>query len=621
MTSSTLTAARPAPESPQERARREAKIATLLGDADDELMGRAYDSRLAERLLGFVRPYRVRIFLAVISMIITTVLAVSGPWIIGQAIDQGLRAGNVAALRQWTLLFGVLAVFEWFFNRQRIMIMASVGTRVVSDMRSQLFRHLHSLSLNFHNNMSVGRLMSRLIGDVGVMQDFVTWSITGSARAIFYLIGISLAMLWMNWVLALVAFAVLPFMILLTNYWRHHVREAYRATRSRLSLINGYLNESIQGIRVTKSFNRESRNFAHFDDLNRSFFDANTQAARLSAIFFPGVDFMGSLATALVVGVGGWLVMRDALTAGTLVAFILYVDRFFEPVRELAQRYNTFQATMASCERIFALLDTPPDLADAPGAVELPPIRGRVDFAHVSFAYKDDEPVLEDVTLHAEPGQRIALVGETGAGKSTVIRLIARFFDVTGGSVVVDGFDVRDVTTASLRAQMGIVLQDTYLFGATIAENIRYGRLNATDDEVIAAARAVGADVFIERLPYNYFTVLEENGGNLSVGQRQVISFARALLAEPRILILDEATSSVDTATEKIIQQAMDTLMQGRTTFVIAHRLSTIVTADQIVVMDKGRIVERGTHAELLAQHGRYYNLYTMHWQQDSTAL
>lgn len=621
MTTTSFPVKRVRPDSPEERARREAKIKELLGDAEDEVLGRGYDSRLVGRLMGFVRPYRLRLVAAVIWMVATTLLAVASPWIIGQAIDQGLTAGSMADLRKWTLIYGAAAICEWFCNRQRIMIMAFVGTRVVSDMRSALFRHLHALSLNFHNNISVGRLMSRLIGDVGVMQDFVTWSITGSARAIFNLIGIGIAMLLLNWVLALVTFAVLPLMLILTNYWRSHVREAYRATRTRSSLINGYLNESIQGIRVTKSFNREPRNMAHFDDLNRSFFDANTRAARLSALFFPGVDFLGSLATALVVGVGGWLVTGQALTAGTLVAFILYVDRFFDPIRELAQRYNSFQATMASCERIFGLLDLQPDLHDKPGAILLPPVRGAVDFDDVSFHYKPDEPVLEHVTLHAEPGERVALVGETGAGKSTVIRLLARFFDVTGGRILIDGCDVRDVTIESLRSQLGIVLQDTYLFGATVMENIRYGRLDATDDEVIAAATAVGADEFIRRLPYSYFTLLQENGSNLSVGQRQVLAFARALLADPRILILDEATSSVDTATEKIIEQAMDTLMQGRTTFVIAHRLSTIVNADQIVVMDRGRIVEHGTHAQLLALRGRYYNLYTMQWSQDANSI
>ena len=413
----------------------------------------------------------------------------------------------------------------------------------------------------------------------------------------------------------------MPLMILLTNYWRKHVREAYRATRMRLALINGYLNESISGIRVTKSFTREQVNYRHFDDLNHSYLDANVEAARLTAIFFPGVDFIGSLATALVVGVGGWLVLGDALTAGTLVAFVLYVERFFDPIRDLAQRYNTFQATMAASERIFSLVDTAPDLVDSPTAQPLPPVRGQVEFDDVRFEYKDGEPVLRGVTLHAAPGQRIALVGETGAGKSTIIRLLARFFDVTGGAVRIDGYDVRDVTQASLHAQLGIVLQDTFLFTGTVGDNIRYGRLDATDDEVISAARSVGADTFISRLPEGYATEVGENGVNLSVGQRQLISFARALLADPRILILDEATSSVDTTTEKLIDQGLDALMQGRSSFVIAHRLSTVIDADQIVVIDGGRIVEQGTHGDLLARRGRYYKLYTMQWAQAETGF
>jgi ATP-binding cassette subfamily B protein/subfamily B ATP-binding cassette protein MsbA len=592
-------------------------------DQDDDVLGKAYDSRLVRRLIDFNMPYGRKIVAAVVFMIISSLMSVAGPWIIGKAIDEGIRMGDVGRLREWTLIFLAVSLIEWVTNRYRISLMAYVGTQVVADVRSALFRHLHSLSLNFHNNTSVGRLMSRLISDVGVMQEFITWTITGLTRSVFLLVGILIAMLSLNWQLTLVTFAVMPLMLLLTNYWRARVREAYRATRRWLSLINGYLNESISGIRVTKSFVREQQNFRHFDDLNRAYFDANVGAARLTAIFFPGVDFIGSLATALVVGVGGWLVLGDALTAGTLVAFVLYVERFFDPVRDLAQRYNTFQATMAASERLFSLLDTPSNLLDAPDAVVLPPIAGSVEFDDVSFEYQDDEPVLRHVTLRAAPGQRIALVGETGAGKSTVVRLLARFFDVTGGVVRIDGHDLRHVTQASLRSQLGIVLQDTFLFTGAIADNIRYGRLDAADAEVVAAAQAVGADEFIRRLPNGYATEVGENGVNLSAGQRQLVSFARALLADPRILILDEATSSVDTTTEKLIEQGLDRLLarsgptgSPRTSFVIAHRLSTIVDADQIVVMDRGQIVEQGTHTELLARRGRYFKLYTMQWAQ-----
>ncbi len=602
------------------RLERERRVQDLLPDEDNDL-GKAYDSRLVRRIAHHAAPYKYRLIAAVLLMAVSALLGASGPWIIGKAIDEGIRTSSLSTLQFWSALFIVVAVGEWLTNRERISLMAFVGTKIVADLREALFRHLHTLSLNFYNNYSVGRLMSRLISDVGVLQDFVSWSLTGLTRALFTLIGIIVAMLLLNWQLTLVSFAVLPFMFWLTNYWRKNVRSAYQATRQRLSLINGYLNESITGIRVTQSFAREARNFQHFDDLNSSYLEANLDAARLTALFFPGVDFMGALATALVVGVGGYLVLGDTLTAGTLIAFVFYVQRFFDPIRELAQRYNTFQSTMAASERVFRLLDTEPDLQDRPDAIDLPPISGAVNFQNVSFSYKNSEPVLRNINLSVAPGERVALVGETGAGKSTIIRLLARFFEVDDGVLLVDGFDIRQVTRASLRSQLGIVLQDTFLFSGNIADNIRYGQLEAGDEQVMAAAEAVGADAFIRRLPEGYQTNVGENGVNLSVGQRQMVSFARALLADPRILILDEATSSVDTATEQLIQQGLDRLMEGRTSFVIAHRLSTIVNADKIVVLDSGRIAEMGTHEELLRRRGRYYDLYTMQWAQGEVSL
>ncbi len=608
------------PATERERLRRERKIQDLLPDEDEALV-KTYDGRLVRRLMVYVRVYMREFVLSLLLIIVTSLMSVGTPWLIQRAIDDGIRAGNLGALRLWTFLFLGAIALEWVTNRARLTVMAYAGTRIVTDVRSQLFRHLHTLSLSFFNEYSVGRLMSRLISDVGVLQDFVTWSITGLARSVFVLLGIVIAMLILNWQLALVTFAVLPLMIGLTNYFRRYVRQAYRAARQRLSLLNGFLNESITGIRVTKSFAREQGNARHFSDLNRSYFDANVKTTQLAAIFFPGVDFIGSLATALVVGVGGWLILGDQLTAGVLAAFILWVERFFDPIRELSRRYYTFQAAMAASERLFALLDTEPDLQDAPRAVVLPPITGRVALENVHFHYKEDEPVLQGVSIRAEPGERIALVGETGAGKSTVIRLIARFFDVTDGAVRIDSYDVRDVTQASLRAQLGIVLQDTFLFDGTIRDNIRYGRLDATDAEVEAAAIAVGADGFIRKLPDGYNTEVGENGVNLSVGQRQIVSFARALLADPRILILDEATSSIDTATERQIQAGLERLLTGRTSFVIAHRLNTIVNSDTIVVLDQGRVLEAGSHEELLAQRGRYYQLYTMQWAVEGDVL
>ena len=468
-----------------------------------------------------------------------------------------------------------------------------------------------------------------MINDVGVLREFITWALLAVARDLFALVGIVIVMLSMNFRLSLITFTVIPIMIWGTTVFKRYARENYRQVRAAISWVNSVLAENINGVRVVQAFSREDINYHYFRDVvNQNNLDANLRAARVASTFPAMIDFLGAAATALVVWIGGLAVIRsvpgaaDAITPGVLVAFLLYISRFFDPIRDLSRRYDSFQSTMAGGERIFALLDEPVEVQDAPDAVQLPEIRGDVQFERVSFHYQDTDPlegdqlVLEDINLHIEPGQTVALVGETGAGKSTLIKLIARFHDPTQGQVLIDGLDLRRVTQNSLRSQMGIVLQDPFLFNGTVAENIRFGRLEASDEEVQAAAQAVGADEFIKRLSQGYDSPVEEGGAILSVGQRQLLSFARALLADPRILILDEATSSVDTQTERVIQEALARLLHGRTSFVIAHRLSTVVNADIILVVHDGRIVEEGNHSELLAYGGRYFHLYSSGFEE-----
>ena len=455
-------------------------------------------------------------------------------------------------------------------------------------------------------------MITRVINDVGVLREFIVWAILAVARDLFTLVGILVVMLTLNVRLSLLTFAVLPVMLGVTLIFKRKARDNYRAVRSAISWVNSVLAENINGVRVVQAFSRQEHNYAHYrDEVNRNNLDTNLRAARIASLYPSVIEFLGTLATALVVWLGGAAVLGEQITPGILVAFVLYIERFFEPIRDLSRRYDSFQSTMAGGERIFGLLDTPIEVQDAPDAAELPVIRGEVQFEGVAFHYIDDPTlVLSDINLHIQPGQTVALVGETGAGKSTFVKLVSRFHDPTQGRILIDGHDLRSVTQSSLRHQMGIVLQDPFLFNGTVAENIRFGRLQASDAEVEAAARAVGAHDFIVKLRQGYNTSVEEGGVLLSVGQRQLISFARALLADPRILILDEATSSVDTQTERIIQQALARLLKGRTAFVIAHRLSTVVNADRILVIQGGQVVEQGSHAELLAAGGVYYELY-----------
>lgn len=588
----------------------------------EDITFKGYDPQITSRLLAYIRPYSGRFSLAIILMLVSSAAAVAGPYLIKVAIDSGLSAGSLTVLRQTVLLYLAVAIIQWVATFLRVNLMARVGQSIIYDLRSSLFEHLQELSLSFFSRYSVGRIITRVINDVGVLREFITWAILAVARDLFALVGIVIVMISMNVRLSLITFTVLPVMIWATVVFKRYARENYRQVRRAISWVNSVLAENINGVRVVQAFSREIVNYSYFQDVvNKNNLDSNVKAARVASAFPAVIDLLGGIATALVVWLGGLAVLGvegiNAITPGVLVAFLLYINRFFDPIRDLSRRYDSFQSTMAGGERIFALMDAQVEVQDAQDAMEIPQIRGEVHFEDVAFHYSDTEPgadrqlVLDQIDIHIPAGQKVALVGETGAGKSTFIKLIARFHDPTSGRVMIDGYDLRQVSQLSLRSQMGIVLQDPFLFNGTVAENIRFGRLEASDEEVRQAAIAVGADNFVQRLRMGYQTPVEEGGAVLSVGQRQLISFARALLADPRILILDEATSSVDTQTERVIQDGLARLLHGRTAFVIAHRLSTVVNADIILVIHDGRIVERGSHMDLLALGGLYFHLYS----------
>ncbi|MBK9009141.1 MAG: ABC transporter ATP-binding protein [Anaerolineae bacterium] len=565
-----------------------------------------------------MKPYAPRMFFALTLMIIVTAAAVSGPYFVKLAIDEGVGAKDAHALRNIVLAYLIVSVVQLVTNFYRVRIMSRVGQHVLYDVRTAMFEHLQNLSLSFYNRYSVGRVITRVINDVGTLREFITWAVLAIVRNLLGIIGTLVAMLALDVKLSLLTFTVLPFMVLATIIFRKAARQSYRKIRAAVSWTNSVLAENVNGVRVVQAFSRQEKNYSTFNGyVNRYYLETSLDAAKVASLFTPVVDVLGAIATAIVVYVGGKYVLNTEITAGVLIAFILYIDRFFEPIRDMSRRFDTLQSTMAGGERILELLSQPVEVRDAENAKGLEAIVGGVRFEDVQFHYSDDPTlVLNQINLNVDAGQTVALVGETGAGKTTIVKLLARFHDPTSGCVRVDGVDLRTVTQASLRRQMGMVLQDPFLFTGTVKENILFGRLDANDEEVIRAAQAVGAHEFIMGLKNGYETSVEEGGATLSVGQRQLISFARALLADPRILILDEATSSVDTQTEQIIQHALATLLKGRTSFVIAHRLSTITSADKIVVIHDGKIVEQGSHTELLANQGMYYELYRTGFQE-----
>jgi len=585
----------------------------------DDLLGKAYDSRIARRLGGFVVPYKRRAFGIVALMVVVAVSDLLLPKLFSLGIDEVTLYKRVGHLNVLGAIFLIALTVRFVGGWGEFYLTSWLGNRIVYDLRDTMFRHLQKLSMSYIDRRGVGAIMTRIQNDVGVINEFFSDGIAGIIANMLILVGIVVVMLTTNWQLALLSFVVLPIMAVFMGRWRTLAVGTYRATRRTIGVVNANLAESISGMRVVQSFTREGTNLRSFDGLNLANFDTNRDAARLSSILFPIVSLVGSVATALVLILGGRLVFNTSLTIGELVLFIALIDRFFEPIRDLSQQYTVLQATMAAGERIFEVLDVEPEVKDAQGAIALPPIVGKVDFNGVSFGY-GQKTILRDIDLHVRAGETVAFVGETGAGKSSMINLLMRFYDVWDGSLTIDGHDLRTVTQRSLRSQLGIVLQDTFLFGGTVRDNIRFARPEASDEAIERAARDVGAHEFIARLPEGYETEVHERGVSLSVGQRQLLSFARALLANPRILILDEATSSIDTQTERIIQDALRRLLQGRTSFVIAHRLSTIREANKVVVMQHGAIVEMGTHDELLAQRGYYYNLYSMQWRSEEAA-
>jgi ATP-binding cassette subfamily B protein len=590
---------------------------------EEEVLGKAYDAGLMRRLLQYLRPYHAQAAMALAAIISASVLQLAQPYLMKLAIDRYIAAGDLAGLNRIAVAFLVILVAAFALDYAQTWLLQMTGQRIMFDMRMQIYRHLQRLDLQFYDRNPVGRLMTRVTTDVDVINDMFTAGVVSVFGDVFTLLGIMIVLVSMDWRLALVAFSVIPLIVLVTQWFRRNVRESYRTVRMWIARINAFLQEHITGMSTVQLFRREGRSFERFDEINRAHRDANIDSIFYYAVFYPAIEVIGALASALIIWFGGGRTIQGTVTLGSLVAFLQYSQRFFRPISDMSEKFNVLQAAMASSERIFKLLDTPVKI-ESPigirdsglGIRESPPERhGHIVFENVSFAYNEGDYVLRDVSFEVRPGERIAVVGATGAGKTTLINLLLRFYDVSRGRILIDGVDVRDMELAELRRLFSLVLQDVHLFSGTIAANIRLGNGAISDAAVRRAAEAVHAAPFVERLEAGYESPVAERGATLSVGQKQLLSFARALAFDPRILVLDEATSSVDTETELLIRDALRVLMAGRTTIAIAHRLSTIQDMDKILVLHKGQIRESGTHQELLSQRGIYFKLYQLQYK------
>ena len=585
---------------------------------DDAVVGKAYDHKVVVRLMTYIWPYKREAIIAMVAVLLYTVGNVAIPWLILKGITWAVEPGDISNLHIIGLIFVGVTIIHFGANFVQFIYMPKVGQGILYSLRTGMFNQLQTLSPSFFHRTPVGRIMSRSQSDVLQLQETFEL-IVQSLSDILSLAGIIVVMLWIDWRLALISMSILPVLFFVLGYWQRFARHSFMRIRRAIAMVNGEYNQNITGVRVVESFNRQDANMEHFDDLNSEHLNANLEASRYSGALQPFVEVLMGVGMGFgVVLVGGIMVKGDSLEWAVLLAFALYIQRFFEPVRHLTMQYSQLQRAMAAGVRIFEVLDLKPEVVDKPDAIELPQIQGEIKFEDVNFHYVTDIEVLKGINLVIKPGQNVALVGSTGAGKSTFVTLIHRFADVTNGRITVDGHDIRDVTRHSLVSQMSMVLQEPYLFSGTVADNIRYSNEDVTDDDVVAAAKNVGAHDFIMSLDLGYNTVLAERGINLSVGQRQLLSFARAVVGNPRVIILDEATANIDTHTEVLIQRALERVLQGRTSIVIAHRLSTVRNADNIVVLDHGELVEMGSHEELLAKGGFYSRLYAVNYGLDT---